>query len=156
MNRTHRSVWNESLGAWVAASEIARVRGKRSSSALALVTTSLIMAACMPAWADYSVFDASFCARQSGGAANGTWTCQVPNGNGGFATISGVPDDGTGQPDNTALNNWVASKVGANAIALGNQATNAIGNSAIAIGSAAQATELRAIAIPMCRVFAYG
>ena len=30
MNRFHRSVWNESLGAWVAASEISRAGGKKS------------------------------------------------------------------------------------------------------------------------------
>ena len=33
MNKSYRSIWNESLGAWVAASEITSARGKRSSSA---------------------------------------------------------------------------------------------------------------------------
>lgn len=31
MNRTYRSIWNDSLGAWVAASEITSAGGKRSS-----------------------------------------------------------------------------------------------------------------------------
>lgn len=30
MNKSYRSIWNESLGAWVAASEITSARGKRS------------------------------------------------------------------------------------------------------------------------------
>ena len=39
MNKTHRSLWNESLGAWVAASELTRARGKRGSvRVLAAVT----------------------------------------------------------------------------------------------------------------------
>ncbi|WP_366518650.1 ESPR domain-containing protein, partial [Neorhizobium sp. SHOUNA12B] len=33
MNRSFRSVWNEALGAWVAASEVCAARGKKSSSA---------------------------------------------------------------------------------------------------------------------------
>ncbi|CAN7385211.1 autotransporter domain-containing protein [Polaromonas sp. LjRoot131] len=37
MNTTHRSIWNASLGAWVAVSEITRACGKRGSTAVALV-----------------------------------------------------------------------------------------------------------------------
>ena len=33
MNKSYRSIWNEALGAWVAASELTSARGKRSSSA---------------------------------------------------------------------------------------------------------------------------
>ena len=33
MNKSYRSIWNEALGAWVAASEIASARGKKSRSA---------------------------------------------------------------------------------------------------------------------------
>ena len=32
MNKTYRSLWNESLGAWVAASEITSAGGKRSGT----------------------------------------------------------------------------------------------------------------------------
>ena len=32
MNKSYRSIYNESLGAWVAASEITSARGKKSSS----------------------------------------------------------------------------------------------------------------------------
>ncbi|RZI74053.1 MAG: hypothetical protein EOP80_11175 [Variovorax sp.] len=44
MNKSYRSVWNESLGAWVAASEITSARGKKSKSgraALALAALTL-------------------------------------------------------------------------------------------------------------------
>ncbi|WP_416352333.1 ESPR domain-containing protein [Variovorax sp. RTB1] len=41
MNKTHKSIWNSSLGAWVAVSEVVRSRGKTKSAvgatALALV-----------------------------------------------------------------------------------------------------------------------
>ena len=30
MNRSYRTIWNESLGAWVAASEVNKAKGKRS------------------------------------------------------------------------------------------------------------------------------
>ena len=32
MNKSYRSVWNESLGAWVAVSELASAAGKRSTA----------------------------------------------------------------------------------------------------------------------------
>ncbi|HSW20371.1 MAG TPA: ESPR domain-containing protein [Ramlibacter sp.] len=32
MNRSYRSIWNEALGAWVAASEITSANGKRSKA----------------------------------------------------------------------------------------------------------------------------
>jgi autotransporter adhesin len=46
MNKSHRSLWNESLGAWVAASETTKSRGKRSKSATLVAATiaSLMLA----------------------------------------------------------------------------------------------------------------
>ncbi|WP_199272279.1 ESPR domain-containing protein [Paraburkholderia acidisoli] len=41
MNKTYRSVWNESTGTWVAAAETAVARGKKSRSAKLLVASSL-------------------------------------------------------------------------------------------------------------------
>jgi autotransporter adhesin len=67
------------------------------------------------------------------------WTCQVPNGSGGFATISGLASNSSGFPDTAALSTWVGSKLGAGAIAIGNTATAASGSNAIEIGPAAQA-----------------
>jgi hypothetical protein len=38
MNRSYRSIWNESLGAWVATSEVTKAKGKRSRQGRAAVT----------------------------------------------------------------------------------------------------------------------
>jgi hypothetical protein len=44
MNKSYRSIWNESLGAWVAASEVANARGKRSGSrAMAAVIAAVAL-----------------------------------------------------------------------------------------------------------------
>src|ERR1700710_2336737 len=40
MNKVYRSVWNESLGAWVAASEMARSRGKGGKKAAKVALTA--------------------------------------------------------------------------------------------------------------------
>ncbi|MDP9992677.1 autotransporter adhesin [Variovorax boronicumulans] len=45
MNRTYRSLWNESLGAWVAASEVSHARGKRGGSHVALSAAGGLLAA---------------------------------------------------------------------------------------------------------------
>ncbi|AMM24554.1 ESPR-type extended signal peptide-containing protein [Variovorax sp. PAMC 28711] len=42
MNKSYRSIWNEALGAWVAASEAVKSQGKRSGS-IALIATTLAM-----------------------------------------------------------------------------------------------------------------
>jgi hypothetical protein len=49
MNKSYRSLWNESLGAWVAASELTRAGGKRSG---ARVVAAVIVAAA--AWGGLS------------------------------------------------------------------------------------------------------
>ncbi|MGJ7615089.1 MULTISPECIES: ESPR-type extended signal peptide-containing protein [unclassified Variovorax] len=45
MNKSFKSIWNESLGAWVAASELACGRGKRSKSSAAVVVVSALLLA---------------------------------------------------------------------------------------------------------------
>ena len=42
MNKSYRSVWNESLGAWVAASEITSGRGKKSRSGRTAIAATAI------------------------------------------------------------------------------------------------------------------
>ena len=76
MNRTFRSVYNEALGAWVAASEVGAVRGKRSSGAVlgAAFLAAAAFGGASPAWA------VSECGAV---AAGGTITC---NGDGSPAT----------------------------------------------------------------------
>lgn len=44
MNKSYRTVWNEALGAWVAASEITKARGKRSRSGAVAVATAVLVA----------------------------------------------------------------------------------------------------------------
>jgi autotransporter adhesin len=45
MNKSYRSIWNEALGAWVAASELTKGRGKKSSSrVLAVAAVALAVA----------------------------------------------------------------------------------------------------------------
>ncbi len=50
MNKTYHSIWNEALGAWIAVSEIANGRGKRSSNRRKVLATGLLL--CAPSvWA---------------------------------------------------------------------------------------------------------
>ena len=142
MNRSYRSVWNESLGAWVATSEVTAARGKKSSSNRALVSSSVLAsvlaaAALMPSLALADTVNDTYgvCLRSTG---QGTWTCEVPVAGGGVARISGVPDAYNG-PDAAFVNNWAAQNLGANALAIGNLLTQATGESSIAIGNAAKA-----------------
>jgi autotransporter adhesin len=143
MNKTYRSVWNEALGAWVAAAEATRACGKRAGGRL---MAGILLAAGFQsaAWADVKIDNASGAVCSAVGApAGGTpaWTCQVPNGSGGFATISGIATTATGQPDLASLASIVSANVGANAIVWGNTATKALGNNSIAIGNAATAKD---------------
>ena len=45
MNKSYRSIWNESLGAWVAVSEVASARGKRSKRSVVGAAVALVIAA---------------------------------------------------------------------------------------------------------------
>ena len=45
MNKVFKSVWSEALGAWVAASELCRGRGKGGKAARSMLATALILAA---------------------------------------------------------------------------------------------------------------
>lgn len=53
MNRSFRSIWNEALGAWVAASEVCSARGKKSSSATlgAVILATAAFGGASSAWA---------------------------------------------------------------------------------------------------------
>jgi autotransporter adhesin len=71
----------------------------------------------------------------------------VPNGTGGFAIITGLPDDGTGaSPNWPVVASTAAANLGTGALSLGNTATVATGTGSIAIGSSAQATGSSSIA----------
>ena len=51
MNKSYRTVWNEALGAWVAASEITKARGKRSRSAKAVAAAVTVLVG-LGGWSD--------------------------------------------------------------------------------------------------------
>lgn len=159
MNRIYRSIWSEALGAYVAAAETTRSKGARGSARCTLVAaagaTLLAMVVPMQARADTAIGPSKI--DNAGGAvcttpdrpstASSTWTCQVPNSSGGFATITGVPGAASGYPDVAALSALLSTNLGANAILIGSKTTSATGNSSIAIGNDAAATGLRAVAI---------
>ena len=70
MNRSFRSIWNEALGAWVAASEVCSARGKKSSSATlgAVVMATAAFGGASSAWA----------ANECGAAASGSTVSCAP------------------------------------------------------------------------------
>ena len=84
MNKTYRSIWNEALGAWVAASEAVSSRGKASGSKRSLATAALVLLAgiAMPVHAQYSA---------------GGGTASAPN------AIVFLPDASAPMPNATAL-----------------------------------------------------
>src|SRR5690606_38742447 len=81
------------------------------------------------------------CARPG---TTGTWTCQIPNGNGGFATLSGIAGSDASDAVATA-NAWAATNLGADALVLGNENTQA-GASSVAVGAGSSA-RIEAVAI---------
>ena len=50
MNHLYRSIWSDALGAWIAVSEIAKGKGKRSSKCSKLLATGLLVCS-VPVWA---------------------------------------------------------------------------------------------------------
>ncbi|MDP9894318.1 autotransporter adhesin [Variovorax boronicumulans] len=96
MNRTYRSLWNESLGAWVAASEVSHARGKRGGSHVALSAAGGLLAA-RPArrlraglatalialstvgWTSFAEAQAVDCSAAPYNAYNGTASCMGLN-----------------------------------------------------------------------------
>ena len=139
MNESYKSVWNESLGAWVATSEITSARGKRSGSARTVLASAALALAGLhtPAWADTAIgtsttvnLEGAICtAVGTPAAGTNSWTCQVPNAYGGFATIAGIAANATGTgPDIPALSALVTTNLGANAILIGGTSAKATGN----------------------------
>lgn len=165
MNKSYRSIWNESLGAWVAASEVSTARGKRSRAKVVIAAAALILGATM-AHADGNVKMADPASQQNtmcfNGGANGNsspspatkFTCIVANQTGGYAVVNGVgavPDPlnpGSYVAATAQAEAWAAANlVGTNAFAQGDLTTTASGAYSIAMASGAQATGVNAIAI---------
>ena len=70
MNKSYRTVWNEALGAWVAASEITKARGKPSKSKLAAAILTGFMGASPAVHAQYTGNQANYGSTTTGSAGN--------------------------------------------------------------------------------------
>lgn len=153
MNRSYRSIWNESLGAWVAASEISQAKGKSKNGRTLIkpVLMALLLSGAMSSstWAS-TAFGGSMtsgpgisCTTPDNvGLSTSVWTCQISNGSGGFATVTGIQADPNSSyfPDPAQISAWRANNLGTGSIAMGSLATRAVRQDSIAIGTAAQAT----------------
>ena len=167
MNKSYRSIYNESLGAWVAASEITRARGKASCSSTtaglgvaawrlngAASAVALALGLLAPVAQAGFIIDGSTTTTAGVGitcaqpGANNVWTCQIPRAGGGFATITGITG-ATGADAVAAATTWAsANQKGINSIILGTTTTKTVlagtasnADGAVAIGAGAQATE---------------
>ena len=104
------------------------------------------------AWADVTIGGNTYVAGSgavcSSTGAGPTWSCQVPNGNGGIALVAGVPGDPVnGGPDAAALQTIVSGNLGNSAVLVGDTTTKATGYGSVATGIDASATETYATAL---------
>ncbi|RGE47100.1 hypothetical protein DZC30_01535 [Comamonas testosteroni] len=165
MNRSYRTIWNESLGAWVAASEITTARGKKSSSAVMTGAVALGVGLMLQAGAAFaqntylgqgstSDTQGTVCSPNTGSSptnvapatATTGYSCTVAMPNGAYAIVNvGMDPDNPGVPDFGALTTAVSS-LGANAVMIGG-AVKASGADSIAFGTGAQAFSVSSIAV---------
>src|SRR5262245_15512774 len=81
MNTSYRSIFNETLGAWVAVSETTRARGKRAGACVSLAAALALGA--LPAGAQSVLYwDSNGATAGAGGTPGGTWSL----GGGGWST----------------------------------------------------------------------
>jgi len=151
MNRIFKAVWNESSGAWVAASETSKSKTKRSSSAkLGIAQAAMIGGLLAGAPAHAQVGD-DWAAPKAGLMA-------APKVSGIYAYAAGENavangDQATAIGASSNAGNLLASAVGANAAASGGGATavgafaQAEGDNASAVGAFAQANGENAVAV---------
>ena len=154
MNHVFKTIYNYLNKTCMAVPETARSRRSSGSSAVSIgsVLITLASLAAPAAQAAYYVDGSMFISSPTGiscarpGNA-GTWSCEIPNGNGGFATISGITAAGADDAV-TAAETWAATNLGVNAIALGaGTGTQASGANAVAIGSGAQGSTYNTVAV---------
>ncbi|MBB5469839.1 autotransporter adhesin, partial [Paraburkholderia sp. CI2] len=135
MNKSYRTIWNEALGSWVAASENAVARGKRNKAKVCAVVATAVVAAASWAPAAHAQYNAG------GGVAKGLHS---------IAIGSGAKTDGTNinsiamgynafATSGTSAGAYSATAIGTNA--------NAVGDGAAALGDNARATADKTTAI---------
>ena len=145
MNKSFKSIWNEALGAWVAASELDRARGKRVASSrsacthaadagtVAGIATKPVLSprrlVVMMAAAYLGLFQTGAHAQYSAGGGSATGgASSIAIGNGSVAS----------QVNSTAYGN-LSTAAGVSSTAIGPGA-HAMGSGSTAIGINAQAT----------------
>ncbi|MFV0600564.1 MAG: YadA-like family protein [Brachymonas sp.] len=154
MNRIFKTIYSHLNKTCMAVPETARSCRSFGSSAASIgsVLVTLVGLATPAAQANYYVDGSMFvtsptgisCARPG---STGTWSCEIPNGNGGFATISGIATANAADAV-AAAQTWAATNLGANAVALGaGTNTVAAGAGAVAIGNNAKAVNLASVTI---------
>ncbi|MGF6921128.1 autotransporter adhesin [Paraburkholderia sp. 40] len=135
MNKSYRTIWNEALGSWVAASENAVAGGKRNKAKVCAVVATAVVAVASWAPAAHAQYNAG------GGVAKGLHS---------IAIGSGAKTDGTNvnsiamgynafATSGTSAGAYSATAIGTNA--------NAVGDGAAALGDNARAIADKATAI---------
>jgi trimeric autotransporter adhesin len=118
MNTTYKSVWNESLGAWVATSETTKARGKRSGVSITAAAVIALMAAgaATPLYAQYNAGGATVSA-SAGSIGIGTGAVAI-----GSNTVAIGTGSGTGNAATNFSNTFVGNATGQNVTGAGNVA----------------------------------
>ncbi|WP_269139271.1 ESPR domain-containing protein, partial [Burkholderia stagnalis] len=129
MNRAYRSIWNEALGTWVAASELASARGKSKRSASVKLLVSLLLLAGAPL-VNASTYSSNLTCNSGAGVG--------PDGVTNYAASTN-PVDGSGVWSNVAGCN--ANGGNFLAVTLFGSFTTAAGQAATAVGMGAYATQ---------------
>lgn len=162
MNRTYRSIWNEALGAWVAASEIDSARGKPNKSAV-VVAAVAALAISLPGLAEANTLNTQqTCFTGSNGAVGrinpGGTQNQAGDGSGTYSVVAGCNSNGNGWTGVTVYGSF-AQATGNGAVATGMQSsaglwgvaagleTTASGAGATALGFGSTANALNSVAI---------
>ncbi|MDM0037074.1 ESPR-type extended signal peptide-containing protein [Variovorax sp. J22P271] len=139
MNKSHRSLWNESLGAWVAASELTRARGKRSSArVIAAVIVAAAASGGLSGLASAAVIGAPVQAQ------DGTYSSGAASATGGDSTAVGAGSKASAQ--GTTAVGAASQAIGGNATAVGIE-SEASGNQSLALGYKAKSAGLSSTAI---------
>ncbi|MEX3634175.1 ESPR-type extended signal peptide-containing protein [Paraburkholderia sp. BR14320] len=174
MNKSYISVWNEALGSWVAASELAPARGKSSrASAVKIIALAAFVVAAQAGHASTIAVGGVACGT-GGNGPDGTSYAYKPmvDGDGNWSTVAGCGANANNVTaatlygaNTTVTGNWgtalgfgsvagtLATAVGAQAKAsgLGSNAfgynAEAAGIGSLALGTDASATEVDSVAL---------
>ena len=162
MNKSHRSLWNESLGAWVAASELTCTRGKRGGARV--VAAAIVAVAALGGLsgvASAAVIGAPVQAQDgvySSGAASATGGDSTAVGAGSKASAQGTTAVGAASQasgGNATAVGIESAASGDQSLALGYKAKSS-GLSSTAIGASAAAEGIQSIAVGASATVAAG